>query len=123
MADNKGMERELAKDKPWQSAYAYVQECAINHLNHLQASQTIPTKKLVEALYTSQGSYEEHIHKRIYQALKALATRGLADYMTLGPATVIHGKIAHRKMWHASQKRPALPAEPKEKCFNCGKEM
>lgn len=123
MADNEGMERELAKDRPWQSAYAYVQECAIDILNRVPAGQTLDTSTLVKRLYTSQGSYEEHIHKRIYQALKALATRGLADYMTLGPATVIHGKIAHRKMWHASQKRPALPVEPKEKCFNCGKEM
>lgn len=80
----------LAADRPWQEAYATVEQqvkVLFAH-NPLYEHDTLGTSTLVEALYPETYARGEGVtaRRRIFKALQALATRGLQDYATKGPA-------------------------------------
>lgn len=114
MNDWRGLQVALAADNGWQSAYAYVEETVRERLSdpdtvarlHLEAD-TLSTTALVELLWPEQFAKGDGItaRKRLYKALKALATRGLADCAERGVSEerVIGGvkRFARPWRWHA----------------------
>lgn len=115
----------LAPDVPWQKAYASVEASARAHLIANPCFDAgCSTEELVEALYPKRFAIGDGIlaRKRIYKALAALATRGLADCATRGPER----NLGHTKnlkvrpwLWH----EPTAPndeAQGIRLCPHCG---
>lgn len=114
----------LAPSVAWQSAYADVEKQARAHLTANPCiDDGCSTEELVEALYPLRLAQGDGIlaRRRIYKALAALATRGLADCATRGAPRNL-GKTKNTKI------RPWLWHEPREKnpeskgniCPHCG---
>lgn len=124
MNDWRGLQVALATDNDWHSAYAYVEETVRGRLSdpdtvarlHLE-QDTLSTTDLVELLWPQQFVQGDGIlaRKRLYKALKALATRGLADCCERGQQEerVIGGvkRFAHPWRWHAPKTIVTFPAQ------------
>lgn len=101
--------RLLAEAVPWAEAYPAVEREARAYLQISfcgAVMQNMTTGELVEKLYSEQFAKGEGItaRKRIYKALAALATRGLADCCTKGePRPLKHNKkkLVRPWLWHA----------------------
>lgn len=114
--------RLLAEAVPWAEAYPAVEREARAHLIITAVDLPfvgISTAELVQALYSEQFAKGEGItaRKRIYKALAALATRGLADCCTKGePRPLKHNKkkLVRPWLWHAPK------ATETAKCPHCG---
>lgn len=112
----------LAPHVGWQAAYGTVENAVkLAFASPVLDGQTLSTSALVEALYPEQFARGEGItaRKRIYKALAALATRGLAAYATRGPERLLKhtNKLVRPWLWHS-----AAPIEV-AKCPHCGKEI
>jgi hypothetical protein len=124
MNDWRGLQTALAADNDWQGAYAYVEESVRERLSdpdtvarlHLE-QDTLSTNQIVELMWPERFAKGDGItaRKRLYKALKALATRGLADCCERGPQVevVIAGvkRFARPWRWHAP-KPPAYATGP-----------
>lgn len=112
--------RLLAEAVPWAEAYPAVEREARAYLVvTTDGGLRCTTGELVEALYPEQFAKGDGItaRKRIYKALAALATRGLADCCTKGePRPLKHNKkkLVRPWLWHAP-----LAKEP-NRCPHCG---
>lgn len=115
----------MAEAVPWQEAYKAVEMAARDKLAGIE--RTLTTNELVEELYPEQFAREAGItaRKRIYKALAALATRGLADCASRGePRKLRHAKKLVRPwLWHAPtvELNPeAVAANTVRQCPHCG---
>ena len=139
MNDWRGLQTALAADNAWQGAYEYAEESVRERLSdpdtvarlHLE-QDTLSTNQIVELMWPEQFAKGDGItaRKRLYKALKALATRGLADCCERGPQVevVIAGvkRFARPWRWHAPKTTPLREgyvsdenwgnAKPGEKC-------
>lgn len=111
----------LAEGVAWQKAYAEVEKQARAHLIANPCFDAgCTTEELVEALYPAKLALGDGIlaRKRIFKALKALATRGLADCASRGPARVLGNRKSGVKirpwLWHD-------PTEPNDEAEGSGK--
>lgn len=117
--------RALHANVPWQEAYATVEREARQVLSFhgsLFAGETLTTDELVETLYKEADARGDGIlaRKRIYKALLALATHGLADCATRGEERALkhnRNKIIRPWLWHA----PKAPEV--KKCPHCQGEL
>lgn len=97
----------LAPAVTWQDAYAAVEEQVRLLLSRYayQRPEGATTAEVVEALYPfgdTRGLEGLKARARIFKALAALATRGLADCATRGdPVTNKMGKTVRPWRWHA----------------------
>lgn len=90
----------LRPDHDWRTAYPFVEERAKFFLNG--RLNTLTTTALADLIYGPDEAHDPKVRKRVFQALKALSTRGLAAYVTLGePETIGASQGARRRHWHA----------------------
>lgn len=118
----------LAPAKPWQTAYAAVEQYARAHLLANPCFDAgCSTEELVEALYPSRLAIGDGIlaRRRIYKALAALATRGLADCATRGPERKLNKIGAKIKpwLWHEPTTPNPEAQAGKNTCPHCGGEL
>lgn len=119
--------RLLHPDVAWQTAYATVEAQARAHLSAnpiFDGRKGISTDELVEALYPEALARGDGIlaRKRIYKALKALTTRGLADCCERGEERLLkHSKTRKVRpwLWHEPGQVNA-EAAGKKFCPHCG---
>lgn len=107
----------LAPEKEWRTAYPFIEAAAKAILENLTPPHLVlSTTQLADEIYSPAQAHDTRVRKRVFQALKALATRGLAPYITLGEPEQIAGmESGRRKLWHAPS------AVPKHKtCHVCG---
>jgi len=95
----------MAAEVPWQSAYGTVQRMARLHLEaNVLIEAPLSTAQLVEALYPERealGVAGQHARRRIFKALQALSTRGLAGYCHRGePKTNKMKQTVRPWLWH-----------------------
>lgn len=109
-------------DKSWQLAYAYV-EANVREFLRDQISLAYSTRELVEAIYPQQFARGDGIlaRKRIFKALTALATRGLADCCTRGEPKLNRMKQTIRPwIWHEPRTPNAEAIGNPKLCPHCG---
>lgn len=101
----------LAPGIHWQKAYADVEAAVKGYLEG--GGDTLSTNELVEALWPEQFARGEGItaRRRLYKALLALATHGLADYCERGPEKKLrHGtRVIQPWVWRAPKAKPWEP--------------
>jgi len=107
VANNAEVAAALRPENDWRTAYAFVELEAKNLL--LIASGTYTTTELADAIYSPAEAHDPKVRKRVFQALKALATRGLANYVTLQEPQEGAFGTTRRKLWHAP--RAITPAQ------------
>ncbi len=116
----------MAQDVPWQKAYEVVRVQAAALLNHsVVAADGMSTTELVEALWPERYAPGAFIfqRRRVFKALMALASRGLAEYCTLGPPKLNRMRQTVRpKRWH-SRLHSVVAAPLVQRCPHCGKEF
>lgn len=115
----------LEPQRPWRHAYWIVEVEVRNVLSQDRfAHDLLSTTALVELLYPVQFAVGggRAARNRIFKALAALATRGLAEYTTRGEPVKIKrlGKLARPWLWHAPR---AQAAEEPNCCPHCGEEL
>lgn len=95
----------LAQGIDWKIAYAEVERHARQILiASVPTKSTIGTTALCEALFPPEfvrGDNALYIRRRIFKALQALATRGLADCATQGPPMKRKFGTIHPWLWHS----------------------
>lgn len=76
----------LDRASPWQDAYAFVEQEARSYLAGFPPERRIATEQLVESLFSEKLARgpAAYVRQRIFKALAALATRGLADCVRRG---------------------------------------
>jgi hypothetical protein len=121
----------LAPNKSWREAYPVVAHQAREVLGGI--TDPISTAQLANTLWptgTITGVAGIKVRARIFQALKAMATRELAAYARRGDP--YHRKIFNRGRWSAQVARPWLWADygianaeaiSRPKCPHCGGEL
>lgn len=97
----------LAPEVPWPEAYAVV-EREVRALLTAERGCVFATAEVVQEIYqehpTSHDPVGMDARRRIFKALRALATRGLKDCCTKGepePSTTFAGRTIQRWRWHA----------------------
>jgi len=116
MANNAEVAAALAPENDWRTAYPFV-EVAARAILDTTGLSSWTTTELADAIYNPNEAHDPKVRKRVFQALKALATRGLASYCSVAPEVARIGSIenARRKVWHAA--RAGLVSPPK--CPTC----
>lgn len=119
----------LRGDVPWATAYAEVAKVVRQWLmaHPIAEDHSISTHDLVEGMFPESLAVGDGIYarRRLYKALMAQATRGLADCCTRGPATKKFGPskggpTIRPWKWH----QPSQPnSEHVSKCPHCGQEL
>lgn len=115
----------LRPDAPWRDAYATVETSVRDYVQRvLNAGDLISTNTLVEALYPARFAKGEGItaRRRMYKALAALATHGLADCCTKGAETKFgrSHKPVKPWLWHAPRAMGVTLPVQKVCCPHCG---
>lgn len=110
----------LQPGTPWRTCYDQVEFHTRLYLKDtLNAGDLISTNTLVEALYPARFAKGEGItaRRRMYKALAALATHGLADCCTKGVETKFgrSAKMVRPWLWHAPRVRAATVSEDRYK--------
>mgnify|MGYP003559721779 FL=1 len=119
----------LAPAVPAIEAYKSVEEAARLHLsmNPLFTEVGITTNELVEALYPEALARGDGVlaRARIYKALAALATRGLADCATRGqPRKLKHmNKTVRPWLWHEPGEKNPEAQDGVKRCPHCNGEL
>jgi hypothetical protein len=113
----------LAPAVEWREAYAAVErEARALLILNGDPRENYTTAEMVEALYPEALARGDGItaRKRIFKALAALATKGLADCATRGePRKLRHAnKMVRPWLWHAPAERND---EAGQICPHCGK--
>lgn len=117
---NADINRELAADRDWRTAYPYVEAQARTVLDGL--SHWVSTAALVALLYSPSEAQDDKVRNRIFKALRAASTRGLQRYVTLGePEKVGTVQNARRAHWHAGRAEVNPPV--KSCCPACGRPL
>lgn len=112
----------LRPENDWRTAYPFVEAAARKHLDRFKPAQSVTTTNLADLIYSPDEAHDPKVRKRVFQALKALATRGLAAYVTLGePETIGASQGARRRHWHPAH-TAAAPVRH-SKCPTCGQEL
>ena len=106
------LEKALAPGNHWKDAYRVVEDNARNLIAALPPWEKLNTAQLVATLYIGTDDFTR---QRVFSALKALASHGLADYWEAGPPETVtrFGKEITRrpKLWRAP---------PPKTCPHCG---
>ena len=114
MSSNPEVEAALAAEKDWRTAYPFVEEAArviLNGFSGQGQGTRISTTILADMIYNSNQTHDPKVRKRVFQALKACATRGLQRYCTKGPPETIGGVAnARRLWWHSPIMEISTPA-------------
>lgn len=121
-------DKALSPSVSWQEAYATVGRMARAHLEHNpMLDGDMSTADLVDALYPEEWARGEGItaRKRIFKALAALATRGLADCCHRGPERKLRhsGKMVRPWLWHSPREANVEAQAANSKpiiCPHCG---
>jgi hypothetical protein len=94
----------LAPDVPWETAYAVIEEAVKGFLDTRAAdARDLGTTPLIYSICGPKALTATR--KRFNQGLRALRTRGLADYVTIdhGPNPFKPGTTCSIYLWHAAQ--------------------
>ncbi len=115
----------LAQGVDWKIAYAEVEKHAREILTRYsyQRPDGVGTTELAEALLPAEfvrGDGTLYIRRRIFKALAALATRGLADCAT--PGETIKGKFGPKRPWRWHAPTPGYVHAPAV-CKTCGRPL
>lgn len=129
----------LAPEKSWREAYPPVANAAADILRlydpHVSADSVLSTNELVEKLWplsTVNGLEQVKARQRVYQALKAMATRELADWCRRGEphkARVPQGRnggfktIEVRPWLWSKYGSPHAEAVARPTCPHCGGQL
>lgn len=110
---------------PWQEAYATVEREARHVLdNDPTLDGNLSTAELVERLYSEEWARGDGItaRKRIFKALRALTTRGLADCCHRGEERRLRhsNKMVRPWLWHAPTSPNSEAQGNAKACPHCG---
>lgn len=106
----------LAPSVPWQDAYAIVEREVRAFILATPAGRVsyLTTDEVVSGLYPEQFAKKEGVtaRKRLYKALAALATKGLADCVTRGEPRRLGNtkKMIRPWLWHAPVAKEPAPS-------------
>lgn len=93
---------EAAAALDWRQFYPVVEAEVKVYLTRHDA--TAATTELVEALWPGHWPSPVKLRARMFKALTALETRGLARWVTVGePSRLRGGLMARRRRWHTPQ--------------------
>lgn len=113
--DKTPLERELAPERDWRTAYPYVEALARIVLDVLPEGTHISTTELVKRIYPGPDPL---VVNRIFKAVRAASQRGLVRYATKGePEKIGHVEGARRLHWHSGLAEIIPPA--KSCCPTC----
>lgn len=94
----------LAQDVPWQDCYPVVEGFARQYLATLDATDTISTNDLTEALWPEKQAIGDGIYarKRVTKALVAMASKSMSDCCYKGEPERLPrvGTMIQRWKWH-----------------------
>ncbi len=114
-------EFENAMGLEWQTAYPIVEAMAKFILGHMvPGAERISTAQLAESIYPTTGAFMCDVRKRVFKALEACASRGLAPYVELGPLEQIGLTNGRRKLWGPPQTTPGARYTV---CGACGQKL
>lgn len=103
----------LAKEVPWQEAYPSLEKIVRNYLIEADINPGLPlgTAELVGEIAPVE-ELRQHIQRRLYHGLMALAEHGLADCATKGDAVTRRDKTVRPWRWHrpVEGRAVAMPA-------------
>lgn len=108
-------------DSDWRPAYAWVELKARGILDPIPEGVTISTTLLAKEIEKLVDGPSEARLKRIFNGLKAMATRTLQRYNSPGEPIEIAGKKRVPRVWH----RPGVEIIPPAKkcCKECGRPL
>lgn len=92
------MEGAMASDIHWKTAYKTVEDATRNLFTALPPGTRLTTKALAAELYKGANDFTI---QRIFSALKANASHGLAEYWEPGEVRKAFGKPGSGKIWRA----------------------
>lgn len=87
----------------WREFYPQVEAEAKIYLAQAHADHDSPltTTDLVEGLWPASWDSPRRLRARVFKALTALETRGMAAWVTIGePSRLKGGIMARRRRWH-----------------------
>lgn len=111
MPNNAEVAAALAPVHDWRIAYPWVEAKARAILDPWLGFMT--TTELANRIYDPEQAHDPKVRKRVFQALKALETHGLATYLTMGEPERVGGvENGRRRLWHA----PRIGTTPLVQC-------
>lgn len=111
MPDNPAVAAALAPEQNWKTAYPFIEGQARTILDALVPPDLVlSTTTLADRIYSPDEAHDPRVRKRVFQALKALSTKGLRAYVSLADVETIGNRSGQRRLWHRAD--PAAAPAP-----------